>query len=107
MKNQSRCIIYRCTDYFLYTLKVVSKVVSKNEKTSPQMPVMRFLSDSVGIRTQDPQLRRLLLYPAELPDQTFIVNICGNVSLGAMPLGVAIPLTLFHKIFLFSKFLQR
>ena len=25
-------------------------------------------SDSVGIRTQDPQLRRLLLYPAELPD---------------------------------------
>ena len=26
--------------------------------------------DSVGIRTQDPQLRRLLLYPAELPNQT-------------------------------------
>ena len=25
--------------------------------------------DSVGIRTQDPQLRRLLLYPAELPNQ--------------------------------------
>ena len=24
--------------------------------------------DSVGIRTQDPQLRRLLLYPAELPN---------------------------------------
>lgn len=24
--------------------------------------------DPVGIRTQDPQLRRLLLYPAELPD---------------------------------------
>ena len=28
--------------------------------------------DSVGIRTQDPQLRRLLLYPAELPNQTFL-----------------------------------
>ena len=28
--------------------------------------------DPVGIRTQDPQLRRLLLYPAELPDRTFI-----------------------------------
>ena len=27
-------------------------------------------SDPVGIRTRDPQLRRLLLYPAELPDQT-------------------------------------
>ena len=26
------------------------------------------IRDSVGIRTQDPQLRRLLLYPAELPN---------------------------------------
>ena len=34
------------------------------------MPVMRFLSDSVGIRTQDPQLRRLLLYPTELPNRS-------------------------------------
>ena len=29
------------------------------------------LRDPVGIRTQDPQLRRLLLYPAELPDHLF------------------------------------
>ena len=28
--------------------------------------------DPGGIRTHDPQLRRLLLYPAELPDQTHI-----------------------------------
>ena len=28
--------------------------------------------DSVGIRTQDPQLRRLLLYPAELRNQRTI-----------------------------------
>ena len=28
----------------------------------------RFYGDRDGIRTQDPQLRRLLLYPAELPD---------------------------------------
>ncbi len=27
-----------------------------------------YLCDPVGIRTRDPQLRRLLLYPAELPD---------------------------------------
>ncbi len=27
-----------------------------------------FKSDQDGIRTHDPQLRRLLLYPAELPD---------------------------------------
>ena len=32
--------------------------------TSPEYP----LRDSVGIRTQDPQLRRLLLYPTELPN---------------------------------------
>ena len=29
-----------------------------------------FKCDPVGIRTQDPQLRRLLLYPAELPDHS-------------------------------------
>ena len=38
------------------------------------MPVMRFLSDSVGIRTQDPQLRRLLLYPTELPNRPFVID---------------------------------
>ncbi len=31
--------------------------------------LFRLSCDPVGIRTQDPQLRRLLLYPAELPDQ--------------------------------------
>lgn len=30
----------------------------------------RNVCDPVGIRTQDPQLRRLLLYPTELPDQS-------------------------------------
>ena len=29
-----------------------------------------FCRDSVGIRTQDPQLRRLLLYPTELPNRS-------------------------------------
>ena len=38
------------------------------------MLVMRFLSDSVGIRTQDPQLRRLLLYPTELPNRPFVID---------------------------------
>ena len=32
--------------------------------------------DSVGIRTQDPQLRRLLLYPAELRNQTPLKREC-------------------------------
>ena len=31
--------------------------------------------DPVGIRTQDPQLRRLLLYPTELPDRS-VQNQC-------------------------------
>ena len=33
-----------------------------------------FIRDPVGIRTQDPQLRRLLLYPAELPDHPFGIH---------------------------------
>ena len=31
--------------------------------------------DSVGIRTQDPQLRRLLLYPTELPNHPDISSL--------------------------------
>ena len=31
--------------------------------------------DSVGIRTQDPQLRRLLLYPAELPNHPDVSSL--------------------------------
>ena len=30
-----------------------------------------YICDSAGTQTQDPQLRRLLLYSAELPNQTF------------------------------------
>ena len=40
------------------------------------MSLMRFIGDSVGIRTQDPQLRRLLLYPAELRNHsTFLRKV--------------------------------
>ena len=47
-----------------------SRPVRHDTKT-PDHPVRRimFSCDPVGIRTQDPQLRRLLLYPAELPDR--------------------------------------
>ena len=38
-----------------------------------------YSSDPVGIRTRDPQLRRLLLYPAELPDH-FAVQRYENES---------------------------
>ena len=33
-----------------------------------------FSCDPVGTRTQDPQLRRLLLYPAELPDLHVVLH---------------------------------
>ncbi len=35
----------------------------------------RVISDPEGIRTPDPQLRRLLLYPAELPDPTLSLAV--------------------------------
>ncbi len=44
----------------------------KSQKNNPLTGLKLHLGDlrdPVGIRTQDPQLRRLLLYPAELPDQ--------------------------------------
>ena len=45
-----------------------------------------FLRDPVGIRTQDPQLRRLLLYPAELPDHffRFISELCYNKKISQL-----------------------
>ena len=39
--------------------------------------------DRAGIRTQDPQLRRLLLYPAELLDHPFknvVQSFGGNIA---------------------------
>ncbi len=44
---------------------------NKENRKSLTLKDFRFLfSDSVGIRTQDPQLRRLLLYPTELPNRS-------------------------------------
>ena len=47
----------------------------QNQKTKIKATEYQWLSfsfgDSVGIRTQDPQLRRLLLYPAELRNRYY------------------------------------
>ena len=52
-------------------MKVQKK--GQNEKVKRKVAdfqrLKNFLCDPVGIRTRDPQLRRLLLYPAELPDR--------------------------------------
>ena len=43
---------------------------SHTKKAQSQDCAFAFGRDSVGIRTQDPQLRRLLLYPTELPNRS-------------------------------------
>ena len=43
------------------------------QKKSLNLNLNSFLCDPGGIRTHDPQLRRLLLYPAELRDQHAIM----------------------------------
>ena len=46
--------------------------IIKNKRPLNWRPLDFFqMRDPVGIRTQDPQLRRLLLYPTELPDHQF------------------------------------
>ena len=55
----------------MYNLRFVAyiKIIrGENPKFSPRINTQ---CDSVGIRTQDPQLRRLLLYPAELRNHRF------------------------------------
>ena len=53
---------------------------NKRELQKKRVPIFETLSlifrDSVGIRTQDPQLRRLLLYPTELRNQ-LPYAVCG------------------------------
>lgn len=39
-----------------------------------RVAVMVTLGDSAGTQTQDPQLRRLLLYSAELPNQNLLAS---------------------------------
>ena len=42
---------------------------------------LHYPGDSVGIRTQDPQLRRLLLYPAELRNRpSFLKRDCKDTT---------------------------
>lgn len=40
--------------------------------------------DPEAVRTPDPQLRRLLLYPTELPDQKWLItdHLCFYVTIG-------------------------
>ena len=53
-------------------------LIKKKEGVPSPKPHFR---DRAGIRTQDPQLRRLLLYPAELPDHPLF----GGAKVGIFP----------------------
>ena len=55
-----------------------SKLSTAHRHTKKAQPfgcALLCFRDSVGIRTQDPQLRRLLLYPTELPNRSVFVPI--------------------------------
>ena len=69
-----------CTDQITYRYHLADRLkrlqpydtyTKKQQETIVQFPADYIKSDPVGIRTQDPQLRRLLLYPAELPDRAY------------------------------------
>ena len=51
--------------------------MTREQKKSPPVRKVTFTqgSDSGAIRTHDPQLRRLLLYPAELPSHALPVKV--------------------------------
>ena len=60
----------------------------------------RFGRDSVGIRTQDPQLRRLLLYPTELPNRSlFSFGFRGLMSKVAAKLMIIFGFAILKLIF--------
>ena len=50
------------------------------KKRSTKVERFCFGRDSVGIRTQDPQLRRLLLYPTELPNRSLWNSVFRKVD---------------------------
>ena len=56
----------------LYTASALEQArLAVYKTTTPDFrQALLFGCDSVGIRTQDPQLRRLLLYPTELPNRS-------------------------------------
>ena len=49
-------------------LEKIGVIFYNKKQTSLERCLLFIICDPVGIRTRDPQLRRLLLYPAELPD---------------------------------------
>ena len=77
-------LVLRVQDGFFRTMPLLTKAsfrrrVTARKKRPTCVERVCFGRDSVGIRTQDPQLRRLLLYPAELPSRS--VSLLGSAGL--------------------------
>ena len=72
-------LVLRVQDGFFRTMPLLTKAsfrrrVTARKKRPTCVERFCFGRDSVGIRTQDPQLRRLLLYPAELPNRSVFLS---------------------------------
>ena len=71
--------LFNCFDGHSKSLMCISpKTRQKSNKENRKSLIIKdfrfLLRDSVGIRTQDPQLRRLLLYPTELPNRSLLFS---------------------------------
>ena len=75
--NEKKVIDDTTNDMVRYSIKASERLDKEDEvmgeTNSPQTKCFWFC-DPEGIRTPDPQLRRLLLYPAELPDLYTILS---------------------------------
>ena len=75
--NEKKVIDGTASDMVRYSIKASEQLDKEDEvmgeTKSPQTKGFWFC-DPEGIRTPDPQLRRLLLYPAELPDLYTILS---------------------------------
>ena len=73
----SNAMFCNSNNYFYQTEKLYE--YKKTRRSHLMSGYVLFLSDPGGIRTHDPQLRRLLLYPAELLDQLSMSETCSIV----------------------------
>ena len=74
-KNKLIRSLFFYRDYISLTLPRANPLKRKSPNAKVNFLIRRHPSrDSVGIRTRDPQLRRLLLYPAELRNQKRLQN---------------------------------
>ncbi len=65
---------FGCFVFYIFSLTFPNTPKILGYKKLQRIFRCSFLCDPGAIRTHDPQLRRLLLYPAELPDRTVFLT---------------------------------